>query len=150
MKRFYLGTLSAGMALAMMSVPPAMAQQQDHNNGGQQQNHNNGGQTQDHNYGSQMQGHNNDGQMQDHNYGGQMQDHNYGGPPQMGYDAQNQRHWRNGEHYDGEHQVVGNWDYYHLPQPPYGYEWVRDGDQFVLIAITSGIIAEIILNSLNH
>lgn len=36
----------------------------------------------------------------------------------------------------------------HQPgQPPHGYEWVQPGNQFAMIAVTSGIIASIIASS---
>lgn len=35
---------------------------------------------------------------------------------------------------------------YHLRQPPYGYEWRRVDDNYVLAAIASGLIASIIIN----
>ena len=58
--------------------------------------------------------------------------------------------WHNGDRYNGSRHSVSNWQYYHLRQPPAGYEWVQDGDQFVLIAVTSGIIAEVIANAMNQ
>jgi Ni/Co efflux regulator RcnB len=33
---------------------------------------------------------------------------------------------------------------YHLQRPPYGYEWRRVGDNYVLAAIATGLIADII------
>jgi len=54
--------------------------------------------------------------------------------------------WHNGDRYNGSRHTVGNWQHYHLRQPPSGYEWVQDGSQFVLIAVTSGIIADVIAN----
>lgn len=41
--------------------------------------------------------------------------------------------------------VVDDWRDYNLRQPPRGYHWVQSGNDYLLIAITSGIIAEIIL-----
>ncbi len=32
--------------------------------------------------------------------------------------------------------------YYHLRRPPYGYRWVRVNDEYVLAAITTGLILE--------
>lgn len=32
---------------------------------------------------------------------------------------------------------------------PHGYEWVQDGNLFVLIAIIGGIIAKVFLNSMS-
>ena len=52
----------------------------------------------------------------------------------MGYND-----WNNAERVDYRR--------YHLRQPPRGYEWRRQNDQFVLGAITTGVIASIILNS---
>ncbi len=34
---------------------------------------------------------------------------------------------------------------YHLRQPPYGYEWRRVNDDYVLAAVASGLIASIIV-----
>ncbi len=82
-----------------------------------------------------------------------------GGPGNMGYqDNHNDYHhgpsgpnghWARGDHYNGSRVVIahGDWNRYHLHAPPPGYEWVRSGDQFVMIAITSGIIASIIAGS---
>ena len=41
--------------------------------------------------------------------------------------------------------VVDDWNGHHLRQPPRGYHWVQAGDDYLLIAIASGLIAEIIL-----
>jgi Ni/Co efflux regulator RcnB len=72
-------------------------------------------------------------------------------PPMREEHAQMGEHhqWHNGDHYDGNRDVVHDWGQYHLHQPPPGYEWVQDGNQYVLIAITSGIIADIFLNAAN-
>jgi hypothetical protein len=55
--------------------------------------------------------------------------------------------WHQGEHYHGDRYAVHNWQHYHLRPPPPGYEWVQDGGQFVMIAVATGIIADIIVNS---
>jgi Ni/Co efflux regulator RcnB len=54
--------------------------------------------------------------------------------------------WHQGDHYNGGRQVV-DWRQHHLHEPPSGYEWVQSGGQFVLIAVTTGIIASIIAGS---
>lgn len=73
--------------------------------------------------------------------GGQHGDEHesYNGPPHGG--------WHDGDHYNGHRVVVQDWDHHHLHRPPPGYEWVQYGDQYMLIAVTSGIIASIIANS---
>jgi Ni/Co efflux regulator RcnB len=44
--------------------------------------------------------------------------------------------------------VVNDWRARHLRQPPKGEHWVRSGDDYVLAAIATGVIADIVLN--NH
>jgi Ni/Co efflux regulator RcnB len=47
-----------------------------------------------------------------------------------------------------DHQyVVDNWHEHHLAPPPRGYHWVQVGNDYVLAAIATGIIAQLILNS---
>lgn len=43
--------------------------------------------------------------------------------------------------------VVNDWRGRHLHQPPHGYHWVRTGPDYVLIAISTGIIAQIVLSN---
>jgi Ni/Co efflux regulator RcnB len=50
--------------------------------------------------------------------------------------------------YRGSHYVVTDWRHSHLRQPPRGYHWVRsDNGDFLLVAITTGVIASIIAAS---
>lgn len=58
------------------------------------------------------------------------------------------RQWQRGQRYEGPRQVVNDYRDDNLPPPPRGHRWVRDrnGD-FVLIALATGIITDIILNS---
>lgn len=55
--------------------------------------------------------------------------------------------WHAGDRFTGQRRVVSNWNQYHLRQPPTGYQWVQDGNQFVLLAIATGIISSVILNA---
>ncbi|MFC5580926.1 RcnB family protein [Rhodanobacter terrae] len=49
--------------------------------------------------------------------------------------------------YRDRRYVVEDWQTYHLRQPPYGYRYVRGDDgQFLLVAIASGVIADILLS----
>ncbi len=56
--------------------------------------------------------------------------------------------WRRGgrvpPEYRGRNYVVNDWRGYHLQQPPRGYQWVGVGGDFVLAAIATGVIAQII------
>jgi Ni/Co efflux regulator RcnB len=74
--------------------------------------------------------------------------HGAPGPQRSGYNSGHT--WHQGDHYNGNRDVVSNWNDYHLRQPPQGYEWVQDGSQFVLVAVASGVIADVILNALNQ
>ena len=61
--------------------------------------------------------------------------------------------YRKGGHmpqqYRGNTYVVTDWRARHLRQPPRGYHWVRsDNGDFLLVAITTGIISSIIANAI--
>lgn len=55
--------------------------------------------------------------------------------------------WHSGDRYNGSRNYVRNWNEYHLHRPPQGYEWVQDGSEFVLIAVATGVITDVILSS---
>jgi Ni/Co efflux regulator RcnB len=48
--------------------------------------------------------------------------------------------------YRHQQYVVDDWRGHDLSAPPRGYHWVQTGGDYVLIAITTGIIAELLLN----
>lgn len=51
------------------------------------------------------------------------------------------------EEYRDHRYVVDDWHEYHLHQPPQGYQWVRsDTGDFLLVAVASGVITDIMLN----
>ena len=43
--------------------------------------------------------------------------------------------------------VVDDWRGHHLSAPPRGYHWVQTGSDYVLVAIATGIILELLLNN---
>jgi Ni/Co efflux regulator RcnB len=49
--------------------------------------------------------------------------------------------------YRDHRYVVNDWRGHHLSAPPRGYQWVQTGDDFVLAAIATGVIASVLLNS---
>ena len=73
-------------------------------------------------------------------------------PPMQHQESQHQAYgpphgsWHQGDRYNGGREAV-DWRHHHLHQPPSGYEWVQSGNQFVMIAVTTGIIASIIAGS---
>ena len=62
--------------------------------------------------------------------------------------ADNNRRWAKGQRFDrryaNNYRVVNNYRDYRLSAPPRGYQWVRSGNDAVLVALTSGIIGAII------
>jgi Ni/Co efflux regulator RcnB len=48
--------------------------------------------------------------------------------------------------YRNHQYVVDNWRDHHLRPPPRGYHWVQTGGDYVLAAIATGIIADLIIN----
>jgi len=51
-------------------------------------------------------------------------------------------HWERGHRYYGSHTVIRDYGYYRLRPPPRGYHWVRDNNDFLLVAIATGIILD--------
>lgn len=49
--------------------------------------------------------------------------------------------------YRGHQYVVDNWRDHHLAAPPRGYHWVQVGNDYVLAAIATGLITQLILNN---
>ncbi|MGZ5215455.1 MAG: RcnB family protein [Caldimonas sp.] len=49
--------------------------------------------------------------------------------------------------YHNRQYVVDDWRAHHLSAPPRGYHWVQAGSDYVLVAITTGIILSILLNN---
>ncbi|MFT4067722.1 RcnB family protein [Paraburkholderia sp.] len=56
--------------------------------------------------------------------------------------------WHPGEpvppSYRGPHYVVDDWRAYELQPPPAGYQWLRVNGDFVLAAVTTGVITSIL------
>lgn len=53
--------------------------------------------------------------------------------------------WHRGDRFYGPPTIIiRNYGYYNLAPPPAGYYWVQSGEQFLMIAAASGIIASIL------
>jgi len=63
---------------------------------------------------------------------------------------QNHR-WQRGQRFDrryaSNYMVISNPSYYRLRPAPYGYHWVRSGNDAVLVALASGIIGALVANA---
>jgi Ni/Co efflux regulator RcnB len=139
--------LSAALALSMVAGPAAFAQQAE--KGGQPQKP-----PQAH-AGGQQKGHAaaRPAAPQAHHV---AQAHNeqrpaVGHPPQAPGPAQrpaSNMTWHRGDHFNvppGQRQVVSDWHSHRgLYAPPPGQEWVQYNNQYMLVAVTSGIIGAIL------
>lgn len=71
---------------------------------------------------------------------------NYRNTNNRGYN--NSHRWAKGQRFDrrqaNNYRVINNYRDYRLSAPPRGYQYVRSGNDAVLIAITSGIIGAVI------
>jgi Ni/Co efflux regulator RcnB len=81
--------------------------------------------------------------------GGRYGDEGYGGGRR--WDGAGPNHdIRRGGHlpsrYRNHQYVVSNWREHHLRPPPRGYHWVQTGGDYVLAAIATGVIADLIIN----
>jgi len=128
-------------ALLMFSAVAAVAQPQGQDYRDQQQRRDQG---QDRGNHDQHQDQDNQGQ----NRGNRGHARNYRGM----YDRGRHEGWyKRGGHmpseYRGGSYVVTDWRNRHLREPPRGYHYVRsDNGDFLLVAITTGIIASILAN----
>jgi Ni/Co efflux regulator RcnB len=70
-------------------------------------------------------------------------DDNRGGGPR--HDLR--RGQRLSQEYRDNRYVVNDWQARHLSAPPRGHHWVRAGNDYVLAAIATGVIAQILLSN---
>ena len=79
----------------------------------------------------------------------------YYGPPPATYYGRPGYHpgynaWRRGAYlppaYRGRGYVVYDYGRYHLRPPPRGYYWYRDGNDYLLAAVATGLILDVIIN----
>lgn len=107
-------------------------------------------------HGDQAVAHGDAGGQPDHGRDQSAQDHGHdhgpahGGPMAQhdGQGPQPRDDWHKGGRvpadYRGGQYVVNDWHAHQLRQPPRGYHWVDVNGDYVLIAATSGLIAQII------
>lgn len=76
----------------------------------------------------------------------------HGGPPRgPAEDTWQHPNWRKGDRvpqqYRDRQYVVEDYHQYRLNPPPRGYHWVGVGGDFLLVAIGTGLISQIVLGS---
>jgi Ni/Co efflux regulator RcnB len=62
-------------------------------------------------------------------------------------DRRDARQYRLNQEYRGNRYVVSDWRSRHLSAPPRGHQWVQAGNDYVLAAIATGIIAQVLLSN---
>lgn len=83
-------------------------------------------------------------------YGQQRRNGNNGRHLGWAKDRGHQHRWSRGErmgYNDWRGARTIDYRHYHLRQPPRGYEWRQRNDQFILVAVATGLIASIILST---
>lgn len=63
-------------------------------------------------------------------------------------------HWSRGDRlyrqYWGPNYYVTDWRTHHLRRPPHGYRWVEVDGDYLLVAITTGIILDVMLHQMHE
>ena len=94
-----------------------------------------------------------DGRPQNRNNGnddrgyGHDRDHDRRGERGAGPDHSFYRGERMPPQYRTRQYVVEDWRSHRLSAPPRGYQWVQSGSDYVLVAIATGVILNLLLNN---
>lgn len=147
--------ISGLMAVCMMASAPAFAQRYDHGGdrydqaqrGNDYNRYQDRGQTERRDWNARGERHDrNDGYGRNDSYGRS----NYGQSYHAYGDGYRQEMRRGGyvrSEYRGDRYVVSDWRSRRLSAPPRGYQWVQADDNYVLAAIATGLIAQVLLNN---
>jgi len=68
------------------------------------------------------------------------------GPRGAGPDHSFRKGNRLPSHYRSQQYVVNDWRGHGLPRPSRGHHWVQTGSDYVLVAVATGLIAQIVLH----
>jgi Ni/Co efflux regulator RcnB len=156
MRRFFTAAAAGTLALSLLAAPLASAQQMQQNHEDQKTQDRNEAPSQrpmqpaQHAQADRSNAQHGDmqhGDMQQHPQEQQHAQVQQRPPVQQHAQMDHSGHWQHGQRYTGDRRVVSDWGRYHANPPPRGYEWVQDGNELVLISITSGIIASVLANA---
>jgi Ni/Co efflux regulator RcnB len=147
MKKMY----TAVLALSLLASGAAFAQ--DHDRDGRDS-RNNSAQHDDRNQdrGQQQARHDGGddrrdrGRVEGRNDRVQYAQHDNGGPRGAGPRHDMRKGQRVPSDYRGNQYVVEDYRAHHLNKPPRGMHWVQAGNDYVLVAVATGIIAQVLLN----
>lgn len=127
------------VALACLFSSTAMAQPHDDRRGQGPQNH---GQAKKSQYRDRGQGYRQPVRQDPRSMQYSRDDDERGAGP----DHQFRRGQRMPMQYRSHQYVVDDWRGHHLTQPPRGYHWVQSGGDYILVAIATGIILQLLLS----
>jgi Ni/Co efflux regulator RcnB len=135
------------VVLTLLGSSAAFAQY----NGNQNQNYGNRGATTAEQRNNQDQNRNNQSRDQNGYQTGGAQDQGRNDYQQGRNDVRDNPHWSRGDRlptqYRNNQYVVNDWKNNHLRKPPRGYHWVQADNRYVLAAMATGVIADIIMAS---
>lgn len=149
-----LGLSAACAAMLMFASGAALAQDHDNDHGHDRDHHGQYHDNRDHRRQDSRYDHDHDYRGRDHR-GNDYRDHDYRGYGQAHYVTWRDRGRHEGWYHRGGYlpveyrtrYVVTDWRRDRLREPPRGYRWVRsDSGDFLLVAITTGVIVDLILN----
>lgn len=146
--------ISGLMAVCMMASAPAFAQRYDHDNnrndqvqrGDDYNRYQDRGQAERRDWNNRGDRHERNDSYGRNNYG----QSNYAYGDYSRHDGYRQEMRRVGylqSEYRGDRYVVNDWRNRRLSAPPRGYQWVQANNDYVLAAIATGLIAQVLLNN---
>jgi Ni/Co efflux regulator RcnB len=134
---------SAVIALTLAASGSAMAQRGDRGNDHNDRNDHGQQQAQQHNDGPRGDDHRNDNNNRMYDARNFRRDDHRGGGPR--HDLR--RGQRLSQEYRDNRYVVNDWRARRLSAPPRGQHWVQAGNDYVLAAIATGVITQILLSN---
>jgi Ni/Co efflux regulator RcnB len=145
--------ISGLMAVCMMASAPAFAQRYDYGNtrndqvqhGNDYNRYQDRGQTERRDWNDRSDRHERNDRYGRSNYGQSYSA--YDGGRHDGYRHEMRRGGQLPSEYRGSRYVVNDWHGRHLSAPPRGYQWVQANNDYVLAAIATGLIAQVLLNN---
>lgn len=135
--------ISAVIALSMLSSSAVFAQRNDRGNDRNER-------AEQGQRGDDHRGDEHNGQVQgrnDRNDYTPVAHDDHGGPRGAGPRHDMRKGGRLSNEYRGNQYVVSDWRGHHLNAPPRGYHWVQTGGDYVLAAVATGIIMQVLLNN---
>jgi Ni/Co efflux regulator RcnB len=146
---------TAVLGLSLLASSAVYAQNHDRDGRDGRDGRDNSAQRDDRGHGPQARDDHRDDRRDDHRDGGHIEGRNDrmqyaqhdNGPRGAGPRHDLRRGQRVPNDYRGNQYVVDDWRGHHLTKPPRGHHWVQAGNDYVLVAVATGVIAQVLLNN---